>query len=122
MKRSRRLQVVPRPPQRRPRSRLRRIVDALLLMAAGVGLLVLLLLLPERIDLNSLLLVSTAIGHLIAGLSRLLMGLIQLLGVLLLVGIALLALALLLGGLVGLVRALVDPPPPPPPGRSAGRP
>jgi hypothetical protein len=103
-------------PPRRARSRARRIVDSLLLMAAGVGLLVLLLLLPERIDLNSLLLVSTAIGHLIAGLSQLLMGLVQLFGVLLLVVVTLLALVLLLGGLVGLVRALVDP------ARPAGRP
>lgn len=46
----------------------------MLLIAAGLGLLVLLLQLPELIDLDSLLLISTAIGHLIGGLSQLLMG------------------------------------------------
>jgi len=96
--------------RRRP-SRSRRILDSLLLMAAGVGLLVLLLQLPQWIDLDSLLLVSTAIAHLIGGLSQLLLGLLQLLAVLLLVALALLALVLLLGGLVRLVRALVAPAP-----------
>jgi hypothetical protein len=119
MTRSRRLQLVrsgrsadtPRTVfrQRRPPSRLRQVLDGLLLLAAGTGLLVLLLQLPELIDLDSLLLVSTAIGNLIAGLSRLVMGVLQLLGVLLLVGLALLALVLLVAGLVRLVRALVAP-------------
>jgi len=121
MKRSRRLQIVgsgranSRPREvfrkRRRPSRSRRILDALLLMAAGVSLLVLLLQLPQWIDLDSLLLVSTAIAHLIGGLSQLLLGLLQLLAVLLLVALALLALVLLLGGLVRLVRALVAPAP-----------
>jgi len=118
MSRRRGLQVVrggrsqpPAPPrpvfhQRRRLSRPRRILEALLLMAAGVGLLVLLLQLPELIDLDSLLLISTAIGHLIGGLSQLLMGVLQLLAVLVLVAIALLALLLLVAGLVRLVRAL----------------
>ena len=87
------------------------MLDALLLMAAGIGLLVLLLQLPQRIDLDSLLLVSTAIAHLIGGLSQLLLGLVQLLGVLVLVALALLALVLLLAGLVRLVRALLAPMP-----------
>ena len=119
MSRSRRLQVVGsgRPggrdrevfrTRRRP-GRPRRILEALLLMTAGVGLLVLLLQLPRLIDLDSLLLVSTAIGHLIGGLSDLLLGLLQLLAVLLLVGLALLALVLLLGGTVRLVRAVLAP-------------
>ena len=95
--------------KRRAPSRLRQVLDGLLLLAAGTGLLVFLLQLPELIDLDSLLLVSTAIGNLIAGLSRLLMGVLQLLGVLLLVGLALLALVLLVAGLVRLVRALVAP-------------
>ena len=92
MSRSRRLQVVGsgRPGGRkrevfRKRRRLgrpRRILEALLLIAAGVGLLVLLLQLPRLIDLDSLLLVSTAIGHLIRGLADLLHGLLQLLAVL----------------------------------------
>ena len=79
----------------------------MLLMAAGLGLLVLLLQLPELIDLDSLLLISTAIGHLIGGLSQLLMGVLQLLAVLVLVAIALSALLLLVAGLVRLVRALL---------------
>jgi len=91
--------------KRRAPSRLRQVLDGLLLLAAGTGLLVFLLQLPELIDLDSLLLVSTAIGNLIAGLSRLLMGVLQLLGV----GLALLALVLLVAGLVRLVRALVAP-------------
>ena len=91
--------------RRRP-PRARRILEAMLLMAAGVGLLVLLLQLPELIDLDSLLLISTAIGHLIGGLSQLLMGILQLLAVLVLVAIALLALLLLVAGLVRFVRAL----------------
>ena len=133
MKRSRRLQIVgsgranSRPREvfrkRRRTSRSRRILDSLLLMAAGVGLLVLLLQLPQWIDLDSLLLVSTAIAHLIGGLSQLLLGLLQLLAVLLLVALALLALVLLLGGVVRLVRALVAPAPAPRPAvRASERP
>jgi uncharacterized membrane protein YuzA (DUF378 family) len=80
-------------------------------MAAGVGLLVLLLHLPELIDLDSLLLVSTALANLIGGLSQLLMGILQLVGVAVLVGSALMALVFLLGGLVRLVRALLLPAP-----------
>jgi hypothetical protein len=119
MSRSRRLQVVGSGRQggrqrevfrkRRRPGRPRRILEALLLMAAGVGLLVLLLQLPRLIDLDSLLLISTAIGHLIGGLTDLLLGLVQLLAVLLLVGAALLALVLLLGGTVRLVRAVLAP-------------
>ncbi|MFM7652086.1 MAG: hypothetical protein ACKO5M_04035 [Vulcanococcus sp.] len=121
MNRSRRLQVVgsgrPGPAgrqrevfrKRRRPGRARRILEALLLIAAGVGLLILLLQLPRLIDLDSLLLISTAIGHLIGGLADLLLGLLQLLAVLLLVGLALLALVLLLGGTVRLVRAVLAP-------------
>ena len=94
--------------KRRRHPRARRILEAMLLMAAGVGLLVLLLQLPELIDLDSLLLISTAIGHLIGGLSQLLMGILQLLAVLVLVAIALLALLLLVAGLVRLVRAFLN--------------
>ena len=132
MSRRRGLQVVgggrgqpPAPPrtvfrQRRKPPRSRRILEAVLLMAAGVGLLVLLLQLPELIDLDSLLLISTAIGHLIGGLSQLLMGVLQLLAVLLLVALALLALLLLVAGLVRFVRALLLAAPPP--SRGAPRP
>ncbi|MBM5807977.1 MAG: hypothetical protein FJ056_09895 [Cyanobacteria bacterium M_surface_10_m2_179] len=96
--------------RRPPRSRL--ILEAVLLMAAGVGVLVLLLQLPELIDLDSLLLISTAIGHLIGGLSQLLLGVLQLLAVLLLVALALLALLLLVAGLVRFVRAVLAKAPP----------
>ena len=87
------------------------MLEALLLMAAGVGLLVLLLLLPQRLNLDSLLLVSKAIALLIGGLSQLLLGLAQLVGVLVLVAMALLALLLMVAGLVRLVRALLGPAP-----------
>ncbi|MEY3750120.1 MAG: hypothetical protein RLZZ11_2199 [Cyanobacteriota bacterium] len=96
--------------QRRRPPRPRLILESMLLMAAGVGLLVLLLQLPELMDLDSLLLISTAIGHLIGGLSQLLMGVLQLLAVLLLVALALLALLLLVAGLVRFVRALLAQP------------
>ncbi|NCV91934.1 MAG: hypothetical protein EBW30_03775 [Synechococcaceae bacterium WB7_3xG_012] len=95
--------------KRKGKRRPRLILEALLMMAGGVGLLVLLLQLPQLIDLDSLLLVSTALAHLIGGLSQLLMGVLQLLGVLLLGGLALLALLCLLGGLVRFVRAVVAP-------------
>jgi len=120
MKRSRRLQIVgsgranSRPREvfrkRRRPSRSRRILDSLLLMAAGVGLLVLLLQLPQWIDLDSLLLVSTAIANVIGGLSRLGLGLLQLTGVLVVALLALLALVLLLGGMVRMARCLASPP------------
>ncbi|UPM50743.1 hypothetical protein MY494_02845 [Synechococcus sp. A10-1-5-1] len=97
--------------KRKPKRRSRLILEAVLMMAGGVGLLVLLLQLPQLIDLDSLLLVSTALAHLIGGLSQLLMGVLQLLGVLLLGGLALLALLCLLGGLVRFVRAVVAPAP-----------
>jgi len=104
--------------QRRRPPRGRRLLEAMLLMAAGVGLLVLLLQLPELIDLDSLLLISTAIGHLIGGLSQLLMGVLQLLAVLVLVAVALLALLLLVAGLVRFVRALLAVPAAKPPTKS----
>jgi Na+-transporting methylmalonyl-CoA/oxaloacetate decarboxylase gamma subunit len=126
MNRSGRLRVVGRgaagAPQRnvfrkrRPAQRPRLLLEGMLLLAAGVGLLVLLLQLPRLVDLDSLLLVSTAIAHLIGGLSQLLLGLLQLLGVLLLAALALLALVLLVAGLLRLVRALLGPP------RPAGKP
>jgi hypothetical protein len=78
-----------------------------LLLAGGVGLLLALMRLPERLD--TLLLVSNAIANLIGGLSKLGLGLLQLLGVLVLVGVVLLALAFLIGGLVRLARALLRP-------------
>ena len=94
---------------KRPPGRIRQLVEALLLLAGGVGLLLGLMRLPERLD--TLLLVSTAIANLIAGLSKLGLGLLQLLGVLLLVGVVLVALACLAGGLIRLTRTLVRPRP-----------
>ncbi len=94
---------------KRPPGRIRQLAEALLLLAGGVGVLLALLRLPDRLD--TLLLVSNAIANLIAGLSRLGLGLLQLLGVLVLVGVVLLALALLAGGLIRLIRALLRPRP-----------
>ena len=91
--------------RKRPPARVRQVGEALLLLAAGVGLLLALMRLPERLD--TLLLVSNAIANLIGGLSKLALGLLQLFGVLLLVGVVLLALAFLAGGLVRLARALL---------------
>jgi Na+-transporting methylmalonyl-CoA/oxaloacetate decarboxylase gamma subunit len=99
--------------KRRPPRRPRLILEGMLLVTGGVGLLLLLLQLPRLVDLDSLLLVSTAIGHLIGGLSQLLLGCLQLLGVLVLVALALLALALLVGGLLRLIRAVLGVPRPP---------
>jgi len=93
--------------RKRPPARIRQLAEALLLLAGGVGLLLGLMRLPERLD--TLLLVSNAIANLIGGLSKLGLGLLQLLGVLVLVGVVLLALAFLLGGLVRLARALLRP-------------
>ncbi|WP_411876898.1 hypothetical protein [Vulcanococcus limneticus] len=96
--------------RKRPASRWRQLFDGVLLLAGGMGLLVGLWLLTERFD--TLLLVSRAISDLLNGLARLGSGLLQLLSVLLLVGLALLALAMLVGGLVRLVRAVLAPTPP----------
>jgi hypothetical protein len=76
--------------------------------ALGAGILVGLVQLPRRLD--ALLLVSTAIANLIAGLGRLSLALLQLGGVLAVVVLALLALVLLLGGAVRLVRSLLPRP------------
>ena len=93
--------------RKRPPARIRQFGEALLLLAGGVGLLLALMRLPERLD--TLLLVSNAIANLIGGLSKLGLGLLQLLGVLVLVAVVLLALAFLIGGLVRLARALLRP-------------
>jgi len=94
--------------RRRPRpSRWLQACLGLGLAGAGALLLLGLMLIPERLD--ALLLVSTAIAHVIGGLSRLAMGLAQLAAVLLVALLALLALLLLLGGMVRLLRALVAP-------------
>ncbi len=95
--------------KRRRQARIKLFGTGLLLLAAGAGILVALMQLPERLD--TLLLVSNAIANLIAGLSRFGMGVLQLLGVVALVAVALGALVLLVAGLVRLVKALLPPPP-----------
>lgn len=87
---------------RRP-ARWRQAGIALLLGAAGVGLLVALLQLPERFD--TVLVLSTALANLIGGLQQALWGLVQLLAVVLLVLVAVAALGLVVVGLIRLVRA-----------------
>ncbi len=96
--------------KRRRQARFRLFGSGLLLLAAGAGVLVALMQLPERLD--TLLLVSNAIANLIGGLSRFGMGVLQLLGVVALVAVALGALVLVVAGLVRLVKALLPPPPP----------
>ncbi len=103
----------PRPRQvfrkrRRPKPvRWRQAGAGFLLLALGAGLLVVLMQLPERLD--TLLLVSTAIANVIAGLSRLLVGLLQLLGVLLVALVAIGSLLVLVAGSVRLGRACLPP-------------
>ena len=107
---SRRSQIGPHGAKRkRPPARIRQLAEALMLLAGGVGLLLALMRLPERLD--TLLLVSNAIANLIGGLTKLGLGLLQLLGVVLLVAVVLLALACLAGGLVRLVRTVLRPKP-----------
>lgn len=94
--------------QRRRPGRWKQAFSGLLLLALGAGLLVGLMQLPERLD--TMLLVSTAIANLIAGLGRFLQGLLQLLAVLLLVLVAIGALLLLVAGLVRLLRSVLPGP------------
>jgi len=107
----------PEPPPRRShrrrrgplwQGRLRQASAGLAMAALGAGILVGLVQLTQRLD--ALLLVSTAIASLIAGLGRLSLALLQLGGLLLVVLLALLALLLLLGGAVRLVRSLLPRP------------
>lgn len=97
--------------KRRRQARFKLFGSGLLLLTAGAGILVALLQLPERLD--TLLLVSNAIANLISGLSRFGIGLLQLLGVVALVAVAIGALVLLVAGLMRLVKALLPPPPRP---------
>jgi hypothetical protein len=89
-------------PRRRP-SRWRQLGTGLLLGAAGSALLLGLMQIPER--LNTFLLLSKAIAHLIGGLREFLLGLVQLLAVVLVVVVALVALVMIVAGVVRLVRA-----------------
>jgi hypothetical protein len=95
--------------QRRRGSTWREAGMALLNGTAGIGVLVLLMQLPSRLD--SLLVLSKVISALISGLSeigqgliRLLVGLLQAFGVLLVLGLAVAALLLLINGMYRLLR------------------
>jgi hypothetical protein len=93
-----------RPLRRRRISRLRQVLMGLLLVSAGIALLLALLRLPSQLD--TVLLVSTAIANLIKGLTLMGLGLLQLAGVLAVALVALLALLLLGAGLSRWLRAL----------------
>lgn len=90
--------------RRRPK-RWKQILIGLSFALAGTALLLVLLQLPERLD--TLLLVSKAIGNLISGLTQLGSGLLQLIGVLVMVALALGGLFLVVAGVVRIVRALL---------------
>lgn len=94
-------------PRRRRRSvaRLRKAGIGLLFVLTGSTILLLLMRLPRWLD--TLLLVSNAVANLIRGLTQLGLGLLQLGVVLTLVLLALLALLLLIGGGVRLLRAVL---------------
>lgn len=105
----------PAPRSRRPVSRgrhrparWRQVLAGLGLTATGAGILAGLMAVLQRFD--GVLLVSKAIADLISGLSRLALGLVQLGGVLGVALLALLALLLLCGGVVRVVRALLSRP------------
>jgi hypothetical protein len=93
--------------RRRP-PRWRQFGIGLVLMLIGGLMLLGLLQLPERLD--AVLLVSNAIAQLIGGVRMLLLGTLQLVGVVLVVLVALLALLLLVGGAVRMVRSLLPRP------------
>ena len=91
--------------RRRPAARWRQLGTGLLLIGAGSLILGILMQLPERLD--ALLLVSNAVANLISGLSRLLLGIVQLGSVIVVALLALMALLLLVGGSVRIVRAIL---------------
>ncbi len=98
--------------KRRPSVVIRETILALLNVGLGAGLLVALLQLPSRLD--SLLIFSKVISTLIAGLSQIGLGLmalgtglLQMIGILLLLGMALMALMLVGNGAVRLLRMLL---------------
>lgn len=107
---ARELQPRRRRRRRRPMARWRQAGLGVLLALSGSGILILLMYLPRRLD--ALLLVSNAIANLIRGLSQLGMGLLQLGVVLSLVLLSLLALLLLVGGAMRLLRAALPGGPP----------
>ena len=93
--------------RRRP-PRWRQVLAGLALGALGAGLLVGLLQLPSRFD--TVLLVSTAIANLIAGLGRFLLGLLQLVALGLVLAVAVAGLLLLVMAVLRIVRAFLPLP------------
>ena len=90
---------------------LRQVLEILLLLAGGTGIVVLLQRLPDQVDL--MLLVSQAISNLISSIQLLLEAVVGLGGVVLIAALVVLAGVLILGGLwrlFRLLRALFGPP------------
>lgn len=79
--------------------------SGLLLGAAGVGLVVALMQLPQRFD--TLLVLSKALANVIHGIQLFGLGIIQVAAVVLLVAIAVGALVLVAAGAIRIVRALI---------------
>lgn len=89
---------------------LRQLLEILLLLAGGIGIVVLLKRLPDQVDL--MLLVSQAISDLISSIQLLLEAVVGLGGVVLIAALVVLAGVLILAGLwrlVRLLRALLGP-------------
>ncbi|QEY31860.1 hypothetical protein EVJ50_05995 [Synechococcus sp. RSCCF101] len=97
----------PAPRRRRLKPLWRRLTEPALLVAAGVGLLLALVRVPR--DLDVLLVISEVIDELIAGLALLARSVLSLAGMLLMVGLAVMALLLIVAGLVRFGRVLLSP-------------
>lgn len=91
--------------RKRPSLRWKQGAAGVLIAAAGAGLVVGLMQLPQRLD--TLLLLSTALANVIRGVQLLLLGLLQVVAVVLLVAVAVGALVLVVAGLVRFVRAFL---------------
>jgi hypothetical protein len=85
--------------------------SGVLIGAAGAGLVVGLMQLPQRLD--TLLLLSTALANVIRGVQLFLLGLLQVVAVVLLVAVAVGALVLVVAGLVRFIRAFLPRKKPP---------
>ncbi|MCX5937103.1 MAG: hypothetical protein NTW02_02600 [Cyanobium sp. LacPavin_0920_WC12_MAG_62_9] len=97
--------------RKRPSLRWKHGAAGVLIAAAGAGLVVGLMQLPQRLD--TLLLLSTALANVIRGVQLLLLGLLQVVAVVLLVAVAVGALVLVVAGLVRFVRAFLPRKKPP---------
>ena len=97
--------------RKRPPVRWKQGAAGVLIAAAGAGLVVGLMQLPQRLD--TLLLLSTALANVIRGVQLLLLGLLQVVAVVLLVAVAVGALVLVVAGLVRFVRAFLSRKKPP---------